>query len=293
MTMTPKVALTALVLLAACSGQGSATPTASPSAASPAATASASAPATPSASATPAATAPSSPPPPPSRPTVPPVAPSPCPPGQDGQVGDGVIATADLDGDGQDDTLGTDAGAGTTGLNVRLATGGTRSVAIGPNAPAEGLANSPRVLGTADADGDGRDEVFLQLASGLAEPATIVRLVQLVDCELVVAANLQGEPYDFLVGTRTLDPELQPPAYELLGVGCVDADADGRQDLVGLSTQQTGSQVDWTRTIVTLEGGGAKNGAVDRGTYTSPDDDAAIALLDQVTCGQVTFPSAG
>lgn len=274
----PGVALTALVLLAACSGQGSAAPTPSPSAASPA----------------PTATVTASPPTPAAAPGTPTPTPpaGPCPSIQADPVGDGLL-TADLDGDGQDDVLGTGSGAGTTNLNARLATGTTASVGIGPNAPAEGVANSPRFLGATDADGDGRQEVFVRLDSGLAEPAAVVRLVQLVGCELTVVANAQGEPYDFLVGTRTLDAELNPPAYELFSVGCVDADADGRQDLVGLTSRQTGSQVDWTRTIVALDGGAATNGAVDEGRYTSPADDAAITLLSQATCGEVLLTPPG
>jgi hypothetical protein len=74
------------------------------------------------------------------------------------------------------------------------------------------------------------------------------------------------------------------------GIGCIDADGDGHRDLVGLDEQvAVAGKVPWTRTIVTLHGTEARNGAKSSGTYTSPADDQAIALLHQVTCGDDAF----
>ena len=73
-------------------------------------------------------------------------------------------------------------------------------------------------------------------------------------------------------------------------MGCVDANGDGPRDLVGLDeTSSVNGTVHWTRTIVTLHGTQARNGATDSGTYHSPADDQAISLLDQVTCGPDAF----
>lgn len=228
------------------------------------------------------AATPSSPPAAPPAATEAAPAPSPCPQGEEGPVGAEEFA-ADLDGDGQADTLGAEGAAGSRYLNARLSGGGTAGALIGPSAAAEGQANEPRVLGVADADGDGRDEVFLRLASGVADPATVVRLVRLVGCELVVVRNQQGEPYTFEIGEGD---------HRADGVGCVDVDGDGRTELVGLhATTNDGEVVDYTRTVVGLEGGTATNGAIDHGTYTSPADNDAIALLSQVTCGDQAFPA--
>jgi hypothetical protein len=65
----------------------------------------------------------------------------------------------------------------------------------------------------------------------------------------------------------------------------VDADGDGRWELVGLSFERSGATVRWRRTIVRIEGTQATNGATDQGTFTSPQEDDQIALLSDVTCG--------
>lgn len=266
--------LIALALLATSTVQGATAPPPSPSP-SPAAVLS-----TPAIS--PSPNAPSAPAP--SSPSAPSIAtlssPTPCPEGPAGDTGADSFE-ADLDGDGRADVLGTEGAAGGRFLNVRLASGGTAGVRIGSSAAAQGQPNEPEVLGTADADGDGREEVFLRLASGVADPGTVVRLVQLVGCELVVVRNAQGEPYTFEIRDRAD------------GIGCVDVDGDGRTELVGLHAETSGDRVDWTRTVVRLEGGSATNGAVDGGTFTSPGDDFAIALLGRVTCGDESFPLVG
>lgn len=88
--------------------------------------------------------------------------------------------------------------------------------------------------------------------------------------------NVEGEPYSF---------EVRREEDRGSGIGCVDADGDGRGDVVGLSYEVVGPEVRWTRTIVRVEGDQARNGPVATGVYRVPEHTAAIELLSQATCG--------
>jgi hypothetical protein len=94
--------------------------------------------------------------------------------------------------------------------------------------------------------------------------------------------DAQGAPYVFSLGFSGIGT----------GVGCVAI--DGRKRLVGLDvTSDRGDTVEWSRTIVELQGATARNGATSSGTFTRPADDHAIDLLHQVTCGQLTMAADG
>lgn len=167
-------------------------------------------------------------------------------------------------------------------LGVRLANGAGGTLENWSASPVREL------MGAEDADGDGADEVFVSDSRAAVvdgEPRAGVVVVRWVDCAPVLVRNEQDGPYVFLVGTRVL-ADLQPPVYERSGMGCIDADADGQQDLVGLVAQETGSQVDWTRTIVRLEGGRATNGPTSTGFFELPREQPAVDLLSRATCGQ-------
>jgi hypothetical protein len=132
----------------------------------------------------------------------------------------------------------------------------------------------PVVYGTADANQDGQPELFVN-------PGRVVYVLTLFNCKLQPYLDKTGAPYAFEVGFGEVGT----------GVGCVDADGDGRRDLVGLDEDpdQVAGKVSWSRRIVRLDGNQARNGPKDTGTYQSPADDKAIGLLTQVTCGDDAF----
>lgn len=176
----------------------------------------------------------------------------------------------DLDGDGTADTLYLGHGPGAADRLFVLVTGsGVRSQWTESNAGGA----EPAILGTADADQDGHPEVFVN-------PGRHVYVLTVIDSKLRPYLNAQGQAYAFSTGFEDAGT----------GMGCTDADGDGHRDLVGLNiTSRDGNEVRWSRTIVRLDGDQARNGTTDSGAYTSPKDDAAIALLSEFTCGTETF----
>jgi hypothetical protein len=175
----------------------------------------------------------------------------------------------DLDGDGQADTVFVTAGADGGKQFGVVTAGGLLSTWTAADASGA----DPSVLGVVDADQDGHPEIWVN-------PGRHVVLLTFTDCALQPFRNAQNQPYEFSIGFEDTGT----------GVGCIDVDHDGRRDLVGLEGGEAkDGKVAWTRTIVELDGTRARNGATDSGTYTSPKDDAAIALLHQVTCGDETF----
>lgn len=173
----------------------------------------------------------------------------------------------DVDGDGQVDKVYLSEGS----IGVETSTGVVSEMATGSARPV-------KVIGVSDANDDGRGEIFV-LASGVSdsELVPLVRVAVFADCELALLTNTSGDAYSFEVGESDTGGS---------GVGCVDADGDGRRELVGLSFDRSVPNVSWRRTIVEIDGTRATNGPVDEGTFVSPQDDAQIALLGDVTCGE-------
>ncbi|MCU1484627.1 MAG: uncharacterized protein JWN67_1373 [Actinomycetia bacterium] len=174
----------------------------------------------------------------------------------------------DVDGDGKDDTAYLDGmPGGEITFGIVTAEGGGSSVPFDSASPVE-----RRAL-TVNADERGPTEVLLS-------DGRSVQLLAFVGCRLRAVHDVEGKPYTFdrgFTGNGT-------------GVGCVDADGDGKRDLVGLKLEGSeGDRVGWSRTIVELDGATARNGETDSGTYERPADAAAIDLLSQVTCGQETL----
>ena len=77
------------------------------------------------------------------------------------------------------------------------------------------------------------------------------------------------------------------------GIGCVQTAAGQR--LVGLDEAITpnGKVVDWSRTIIVLNGLHAHNGARTSGVYNLPADQARVNLLTDITCGDLTIHGNG
>jgi hypothetical protein len=174
----------------------------------------------------------------------------------------------DVDGDGKPDIAYLDGRPGDMiTFGIVTAEGGGSSVPFESASPVERLAL------TVNVDGRGPTEVLLS-------DGRSVQLLAFVGCRLRAVRDAKGDPYVFDRGFRGTGT----------GVGCVDADGDGRRDLVGLKVEGSeGDRVGWTRTIVHLDGTTARNGRTDSGTYARPADDAAIDLLSQVTCGKETL----
>lgn len=190
---------------------------------------------------------------------------TPCRPGESRSSAAGE-PLGDVDGDGQVDKVYLSEGS----IGVETSTGVVSEVETASARPV-------KVIGVADANEDGRGEIFI-LTSGTSDSqlVSLVRIAVLTDCQVTFLNNSSGDPYSFEVGKSDAGGS---------GVGCVDADGDGRLELVGLSFDRSGSNVSWRRTIVEIDGTRATNGPVDEGTFVSPQDDAQIALLGDVTCG--------
>jgi len=177
----------------------------------------------------------------------------------------------DVDGDGKADTGWIAEVDGKVTVGIDTAAGG------GATATFDSASPVGRTLLVANADEKGPAEVFL-------DDGRLVQLDAFVGCKIVPVTNPQGQHYEFGLGFTDVGT----------GIGCVDT-GSGRQ-LVGLSIDQgTSNQttVHWSRTVVALDGTKAKNGATTKGTYTRPADDAKVALLSSVTCGDQTIAKDG
>jgi hypothetical protein len=181
----------------------------------------------------------------------------------------------DVDGDGRRDTAYTAYTSGDLSdlrFGIVTAAGGTSSVPFESASPVE------RRGMVVDADERGPVEIFLSDGRGAA-------LDVFVDCRITPVLDDRAEPYSFDRGFRGTGT----------GFGCMDADGDGRRDLVGLLggfQAESRPTVEWSRTIIGLDGTTARNGRTDHGTYQRGRDDARIDRLFQFTCGDLTMQDA-
>ncbi len=110
-----------------------------------------------------------------------------------------------------------------------------------------------------------------------------VMLLTFFDCAVQPVDGVDGETYFFDLGFREIGT----------GVGCMDADGDGVRDLVQLLRESAGPQrVEWSRTIVQVDGTHAVEGPTDTGTFAEPGDHEAIEMLSTVSCGARTMDDA-
>ena len=255
-----RIAITATVaalVIAACGGSSHSNATKSASKAPPASSAPQSAP--PAGSAAPAAP------------------PAPCPPGgpqPSGATHD--VGSADVDGDGRNDTFtvddrGEDQSQPET-LRLTTASGVRSALVIQPQ-------NAVGTLGVVQLTSG--PAVLVEQLNNTANPS-LVQMIVFHNCQLVSVHNQEGQPYQFEVWAGSGDGTSD-------GVGCLPAaggnGGNGNQ-IVGLKGEPAGdNQIKWTRTVVDVTADQARNGAVQSGMYTKGKDDKGIALLSTVSCG--------
>jgi hypothetical protein len=180
--------------------------------------------------------------------------------------------TIDVDGDGRPDTAWIAAEPEADGgvpFGVTTAAGGTFSATIRSASP---IARSVLV-----ADVTGSGELI-----ALASDGRQVLLYAVNRCSFVVVRNVQGRQYTFDLGFTGYGT----------GVGCIDVTGDGVRDLVGLRllTAADGTPRSVERTVVTLRGPDARNGATGTVPVRSP---AGAETARSVTCGDRTLTRDG
>jgi hypothetical protein len=177
----------------------------------------------------------------------------------------------DADGDGTDDALRTYRVGEAWHLQVELAAEG------GADLPLPSFGGAVGIIGGADIDGDGADEVWARTGSGAS--ATIVGLARLVDCELVRVAFASGElaelPIGGSVGTTS-------------GLECRET-PDDPADLVGYTATLTdGTTYDVAATRFALEGTSLVEQGTDTSTVDALDGDAFLPVTS-FRCGDLVL----
>lgn len=178
--------------------------------------------------------------------------------------GAATVSTIDLDGDGSPDTLWIASDGSTRTLGVTTATGATFTSPIdlaGP-AGASAFALHPDPAGP---------------AMVLLSDNRVADLLLVQDCALVPATDAAGAPWQFDQGF----------AGQGTGVGCLDLDGDGTQDLVGLNLVDDTV----TRTVIEVDGTVASAGAKD--SVAVAGDATAQDTARQITCGDRTLQADG
>ncbi|MCU1452480.1 MAG: uncharacterized protein JWN46_626 [Acidimicrobiales bacterium] len=182
-------------------------------------------------------------------------------------------AIVDVDGDGKPDVawMTPPDGNGVVRFGIHTAAGGGASIPFTSASPVE---RSALVV-----DADQHQPVEIILSDGRS-----ASLHAFSGCAIKPVTNPQGQGYTFDLGDRIGTGS---------GIGCVQTSAGRR--LVGLNIKpnSTPTVVNWTRTIIVLDGLTAHNGAVTSGTYHAPADQAQIALLGDISCGSQTIHTDG
>ena len=180
--------------------------------------------------------------------------------------------TVDVDGDGRPDTewiaSAPDAN-GAVAFGVRTASGAVLSATIS--------SASPVARSVMFADVTGHGEII-----ALASDGRQVLLYGVSECQIVPEKNAQGQQYAFDRGFTGYGT----------GVGCADATGDGVPDLLGLKavTDAGGATTSIERTVVTLNGPQARNGAVSTIPTPTPDQ---VKQANDITCGNLTITANG
>jgi hypothetical protein len=177
---------------------------------------------------------------------------------------------ADLDGDGNAETLwlSVPTAQGERRMGVAFSGGGGSDLRVDSASPvgfvafAEDVDSSPAI----------------QI---LVSDNRQAQLFTIGDCTLQPVRNQSGDQYSFDLGFGDFGT----------GVGCLPS---GDQRLVGLNVvSDDGTTVNWTRTVVEVNGNQARNGAQTTGTFTRPGDAQGIDSLHTISCGTRTIEHDG
>lgn len=168
-----------------------------------------------------------------------------------------TVAAGDTDGDGADDELRSyRLGADDWHLQVELGGGGGADLAIRTYGD-----DAVVLLGGADVDGDGADEVWARTGSGAS--ATILGVARFVGCQLVRVTFASGDPAELPVGGSVGTAS---------GVSC-DGDGDPASDLTAYTATNTGDdQYEVTAIEYELDATVLVQGASEVTTASSGDD---------------------
>lgn len=181
----------------------------------------------------------------------------------------GVGRVPDLDGDGRPDRVWVGADGSTRLVGVITAAGGGDVLGL-PTA-------SPVPLSAVVVDVDLQPPTEI-----LVSDNRTVWLFVFDECGLQPVVGSDGTPWIFDLGFRGTGT----------GVGCL-TDEGGRA-LAGLNITDTRRDaVEWTRTVVRLDGARATAGPTETGVFRQPEGAGAIELLHTVACGDVTIGEDG
>ena len=178
-----------------------------------------------------------------------------------------TTAAVDVDGDGGDDQLVAFRVGEDWHLRVEVAAGGAVDLAMEIR-PGDGV----EVIGGADVDGDGADELWARVGTGAS--ATIVGLARFEDCALDLVRFEDGEPAELPVGGSVGSPA---------GLSC-----EGAPDLTAYAALLGDDDVyDVVVTPYTLSEGVLVAGAPT--TTTVPADDQGVYRYASFACGGLTL----
>ena len=180
-------------------------------------------------------------------------------------------ADGDADGDHEADELRSYRVGEEWHLQVELAADGGADIVIPTFGGAAG------VIGGADVDRDGTDEVWARTGSGAS--ATIVGLARLVDCELVRVTFATGEPAELPVGGSVGTAS---------GLTCT-SDVAPSADLTAFTATYTeGTTYDVVATTYALEGTTLTEQGTSSFTVDSQDE-AAFTNVTSFSCGDLVL----
>ena len=179
---------------------------------------------------------------------------------------------ADVDGDGDPDELRSYlVGDADWHLQVELAAGGGADLAITTFG-----AGAVAVLGGADVDGDGADEIWARTGSGAS--ATILGLARFAHCALTRVTFTGGDPAEIPVGGSVGTAS---------GLEC-EAHVDPTADLTGYTATNIGDdQYDVSATEYALEGTTLAQKGTETSIATAGDDTFARATT--FVCGNLSL----
>lgn len=154
-----------------------------------------------------------------------------------------VDEPVDLDGDGAPDALRSASPGGALVVQVELAAGGGAVVEL----PVFGI-DGPGVVGPADVDGDGTDELWVRTGAGAS--ASILGLVDLAGCDFLQVTFADGRPAELPVGGTV---------GTAAGIACEAVALDGAADpatqvTAFLASRQADDSYEVTATEYALDG---------------------------------------